>query len=110
MGPNFGWKGQMDFCKKNYPKLDEEKCGIIARYRYHNLMRRATFEFAIDKMFTINKEDTLQAVHPLDGTDLLGSEDFTLGFSLVFGEEDYMLSIDDEQSKKLVEAKNRKDC
>ena len=66
-------------------------------------MRPPTFEFALDKMFDYNVNDVLQAVHPLSSEKFLASKDFQLGVSFVFGDKDYMIHLDDNQSKKLIE-------
>ena len=103
MGPKYGFRNQIKLVKNWYPKNNETEQLAIARYRYHNLLRKPTFEFALDKMFDITLEETLIAVHPLSSETLLGSKDFKLGFSFVFGESDYMNHIDDGQSQKLLD-------
>ena len=73
-------------------------------------MRKAHFELAMERMFDINTVDSLQADYPLSAEQFLGSSDFKLAFSIVFGDDDYMEAIDHGEGEKLVKSKNRDDC
>ena len=48
-----------------FPHLKADEIDVIVKYMYHNLMRRPTFEFGMERMFDVNSRDTLQADYPL---------------------------------------------
>ena len=74
----------------------------LVRYQYHNWMRPPCYEYALNKLFNISFNDLLQAVHPLSDPSVIGNQKLDLSITFIFGDSDYMRTIDGKDSLKLL--------
>lgn len=80
---------------------DDQRQALID-YMYQIFLREGTTEYAL----MINFELGMQAKIPLSNADKLGSPDFPLPFSFIYGDDDWVPLTDDGASQKLVENHN----
>ena len=62
-------------------------------------MRPGTTEYSLQVMF----DPALQAYHPLGTDQKLASPNFPVPISFIYGEEDWMLQVDDDAAQICVE-------
>ena len=81
---------------------DDEQKQIIGAYIFQIIMRKGTTE----KALMVNFEFGLKCVTPLG--DVLGQAPFD--FSFIYGDNDWVRSVEKDYAKNPIETKNKKEC
>ena len=90
---------------QEYDYLDSEQRHAILDYKFQCYMQRGFTEKCINVMFDVSVRHLIQAKVPLADPSKLQNADFTVPFSIVFGDDDFVVPIDHGASLKLVQEK-----
>lgn len=83
---------------------DDNQRQAVIDYMFQIFMRKGTTEYALAVMF----EQTLMGKVPLGNDDRLGSLDFQLPFTFIYGDGDWVKTADQGFSEQLIQERQQR--